>query len=192
MRQRATRHLSDGELMVRCLQRPDDFVAIFDRHSVAVHGYLARRTGSQVAEDLFADVWLQAFRSRRGYDPAWPDARGWLYGIARNCLRRHWRELRSPSADSPLLHDPWPDVDRRLDAASGVALLRVALDSLAEEDREVLLLAAWEDLTPSEIAVVLGVPAGTVRWRLHRARTSLQAVADDTGVPRRIAVNEEA
>jgi RNA polymerase sigma-70 factor (ECF subfamily) len=178
--------------MVRCLQRPDDFVAIFDRHSVAVHRYLARRAGTQVAEDLFADVWLQAFRSRRGYDPTWPDARGWLYGIARNCLRRHWRELRAPSVRSPLSYDPWPDVDHRLDAACGVALLRVALDALADEDREVLLLAAWEDLTPTEIAVALGVPAGTVRWRLHRARTSLQSHAADVVVPRRIAVNEEA
>lgn len=192
MRPRATRHLSDGELMVRCLERPDDFVAIFDRHSVAVHAYLARRTGSQHAEDLFADVWLQAFRSRRAYDPAWPDARGWLYGIARHCLRRHWRELRPPIADSPLRHDPWPDVDRRLDAASSLVLLGPALDTLPDEDREVLLLAAWEDLTPSEIAVALGVPAGTVRWRLHRARTSLQAFADQIAVPRRIAVNEGA
>jgi DNA-directed RNA polymerase specialized sigma24 family protein len=63
-----------------------------------------------------------------------------------------------------------------------------------DEDREVLRLAAWEDLTPTEIAVVLGVPAGTNRWRLHRARTSLRARAVDVDVDvlRRIAVNEEA
>jgi RNA polymerase sigma factor (sigma-70 family) len=178
--------------MVRCLRHSEDFVVIFDRHSAAIHSYLARRAGRQVAEDLFSDVWLQAFRSRHGYDPTWPDARGWLYGIARNTLRHYWGRQRPSGAEPALNHDPWSDVDRQLDAALRVAQLQEALAELCDADREVLLLAAWEDLTPTEIGVALGVPAGTVRWRLHRARSTLQRSTSDTVDLCSLPVAEEA
>jgi RNA polymerase sigma-70 factor (ECF subfamily) len=66
--------------------------------------------------------------------------------------------------------DPWPDIDGRLVASAHLGDLKTALRALPPDDREVLLLVAWEELTPSEAAAVLGIPAGTARSRLHRAR----------------------
>ncbi|HEY8080972.1 MAG TPA: sigma-70 family RNA polymerase sigma factor [Acidimicrobiales bacterium] len=170
--------------MAESVTEPERFVAIFDRHGVAVHGYLTRRGGTQVADELIGDVWLRAFQSRHTYDTSWPDARPWLYGIARNTLKNHWRRRRE-GGPAPLepAHDPWPEVDAHLDAASRLGALRAALASLHEQDREVLLLFAWEQLSPTEIATSLGVPAGTVRWRLHRARSMLQRSAIDDRIP---------
>lgn len=175
--------LSDAEVMARAAGEPEYFVHVFDRHGAAVHAFLARRIGRHAADDLLAEVWVQALRSVERYDARGPDARPWLYGIARNMLRTHWR-ARSRSEmplgrTDPLDLDPWGDVDAQLDAARRSPALRVALAALPVEDREVLLLVAWEELTPGEVAVALGVPAGTVRWRLHRARASLRRQLDD-------------
>jgi RNA polymerase sigma factor (sigma-70 family) len=57
---------------------------------------------------------------------------------------------------------------------SVAAALREALAALQPADREVILLSVWEQLEPKEIADVLGMPSGTVRWRLHKARSALQ------------------
>lgn len=172
---------SDGEAITESLSgHAERFADIVRRHSAAVHGYLARRSGRDTADELLGEVWLRAFRARASYDPSFSDARPWLYGIARNTLRAHWRLDRSGGAAMvDPSEDPWPEVDARLDALDRGPALRAALERLDPGDREVLLLAAWEHLTPAEISVALGAPSGTVRWRLHRARAQLRALFDD-------------
>ncbi len=166
--------LSDAEALARSLEVPAAFVQVFDRHGRAVHAYLARRAGA-AADDLFAEVWLQALRARHRYDRRRDDARPWLYGIARNVLRAHWRSAaRGVGAHGGAAHDPWSDVDAQLDARRAAPHLRRALASLPDADREVLLMVAWEGLTPAEVAAALSMPSGTVRWRLHRAKASLR------------------
>jgi RNA polymerase sigma factor (sigma-70 family) len=162
----------DAELVARAAHgAPAAFGELVTRHGPAVHAYLARRTGRRDADDLLGDVWLRAWESRAGYDRRWPDARPWLYGIARNTLRAHWRRSSRPTAALPVaVTDPWADADSRLDAASQRGALLGALEALSDDDREVLLLVTWEHLTPAEVALVLGVPQGTVRSRLHRSR----------------------
>lgn len=167
---------ADGVLIRRSGQdRPDAFVEVVRRHEVAVHGFLARRAGSMAADDLLGEVWVRAFAARGGYDPDCADARPWLYGIARNVLRAHWRASRTaayPAAEQ--VHDPWDDIDARLDSAATTRALAPALLALAPAEREVLLLVAWEQLTPAEAAAVLGILPGTARSRLHRARAALR------------------
>jgi RNA polymerase sigma-70 factor (ECF subfamily) len=70
--------------------------------------------------------------------------------------------------------DPWADADDRLDAARLALALERALGTLSEECREILLLVAWEQLAPAEIAQALHMHPGTVRSRLHRARIALK------------------
>lgn len=162
----------------------DGFVAAVREHGAAVHAYLARRAGSRTADELLAEVWLRAFRSRHNLNPAWESPLPWLYGIARNTLRAHWRLSARPDLPAERSDDPWDGVEERLDAQRLAPDLAWGLSQLNPDDREILLLVAWEQLTPGEVAVALKIPQGTARSRLHRARHLLQHHLD-TSVPAR-------
>jgi RNA polymerase sigma factor (sigma-70 family) len=151
------------------------FVELFWRRGPAVHAYLARRAGRQEADDLLSEVWLRAFKGRAGLRG--PDALPWLYGIARNILLAHWRQSMRPPApvEMPDPLDPWPDTDSRVDAVAQRESIRRVLAMLPEDEREVLLLVVWEQLTPAEVALVLGLPQGTARSRLHRALSAFRS-----------------
>lgn len=182
----------DSLLIERSVRgRPDAFVEVVRRHETAIHAYLARRTGRQAADDLLAEVWLRAFAARSGYDTTYGDARPWLYGIARNVLREHRRTCSGdelPALDE-LGNDPWDGVDERLVFAERARAMMAAVRALPAAEREVLLLVGWEQLTPAEAAKVLGIPQGTARSRLYRARAALRRMlserdADEAGVSR--------
>jgi len=166
---------SDSELIHSSAKAPAEFAAIFDRHFDDVYAYLQRRIGRDLAEELSAETFLVALDSRRDYDFARSDALPWLLGIATNLMRRHWRrearELRAyaRSAADPLL-DAFDGLEERLDASDKRRRLLEALAELSGPERDALLLAAWADLSYAEIAAALGVPIGTVRSRLSRAR----------------------
>ena len=168
---------SDAELIGGSLNGDvDAFMKVVDRHAAAVGSYLARRAGRDAAEDLLGEVWVAAFESRRSYDQSYADARPWLYGVALNRLRHYWRSrpAEDPVPDLTGLAngwDPWSAVDFAVDTR---AVLRTALTRLKPDEREVLRLVAWEDLTAADAARALGMPAGTARRLLHQARTALR------------------
>lgn len=175
---------SDAELIGWSLAGDADaFVEVVRRHAPAVSAYLVRRVGRGSAEDLLGDVWVAAFASRASYDRSFFDARPWLFGIARNTVRTYWRsapkeELVPEVAELPILLNPWPDLEERIDRGAAEERWRVplrrALARLAPDERDVLLLVAWEQLSVADAARALGIPAGTARYRLHRARLALR------------------
>ena len=143
-----------------------------------LHGYVARRLGSSAADDIAAETFAIAFRRWDDLDPERP-VRPWLYGIATNLVRHHWRsERRMLRAYARTLVDPvLPDeavTPERLDARLERAALAAALASLRREEREVLLLHAWAELSDAEIAESLSLPVGTVKSRLSRAREHIR------------------
>ncbi|WP_234336807.1 RNA polymerase sigma factor [Streptomyces xylophagus] len=165
---------SDAQLTQSARGDSAAFTPLVKAHSSALYGYFARRMPT-AAEDLLAETWLQAFAARRTFDPARGSARGWLFGVAHNVLAQYLRRAgRKEPAPGPDVTDPWQLVDQRLDAAALAPALRRALAELPPEERELLLLISWEQLTPAEAAVVVGIPAGTARSRLHRARGRLR------------------
>ena len=130
------------------------------------------------------------FAGRSAFRPSATTARPWLFGIATNLLRndrraefRLLRALSRLAAGEPTLH---PDL-----AHEGSSEVTTALaDALADMDadqRDVLLLHAWAELSYDEIAASLAIPLGTVRSRLSRARARLRsalATAIPEGSPR--------
>jgi len=178
----------DSDAVSASLHTPAGFATIFDRHFDAVHAYLQRRVGPDLADELSAQAFLVAFDKRGGYDPSQPDARPWLLGIATNLVRRHHRdEVRqfrayARSAEDPVL-DAFDGVEARLDASE---MRRELVDALAQvpvEELDALLLYAWAELSYPEIASALDIPTGTVRSRLSRARGRIRAALDDNRPP---------
>jgi RNA polymerase sigma factor (sigma-70 family) len=167
----------DAELIARSLDGDEDaFVEVVRRHEAAVGAYLARRVGRELAEDLLGEVWVAALASRGKYDRSFTDAGPWLFGVAHNALRRHWRsrpaeELVADVTEMASGWDPWTVVDSRVDVES---VLRRTLALLGPQQREILTLVAWEDLTVADAGRVLGVPPGTARRWLHEARMALR------------------
>jgi RNA polymerase sigma-70 factor (ECF subfamily) len=174
-----TQEQQDAEVIRGSLNEPEAFGRIFDRHAVSVHRFLASRSDPTTADDLLGEVFATAFGLRWRFDGRHDTARPWLLGIAANVLRqevrRRGRESRTASRlPTASLDDLFADADDRLVAAGGRRSLRSALAALPAPDRDVLLLVAWDGLTPAEAAASLGIPQGTARSRLHRARQALQ------------------
>lgn len=154
---------------------------LFDAHAAALHSYVSGRTGPTVADDVVSETFVIAFRGWNSFDEARGTARAWLFGIATNQLRHHWRsQERHLAAVAQLIHEmPTPDTSdqtaERIDAAAVVRQLMPALTRLNQLDLDILLLNAWAGLQPAEIAAALGVPGPTVRTKLRRTRQQLRA-----------------
>jgi RNA polymerase sigma factor (sigma-70 family) len=174
----------DADLIQRSLQDAEAFAGLYDRHAAPLHRYVARRLGDGAADDIVADAFLHAFRRRHKYDLKVLDARPWLYGIAANLIGKHSRaEVRMLRAYARTGRDPvravdavsGDEIDSRLSAQATQRALAAALAALPAADRDVLLMVAWADLSYHEVAAALHIPVGTVRSRLHRARTKVRA-----------------
>ena len=161
---------TDADLLAMCDAHPRAFGTLIERHHQALHRYAARRLGAAEADDLVAETFLTAYRRRDRFDPARTDARPWLFGIATNLLHRRAREeARMLRAFARTGLDPVAATeDRRHDEAG--AAVAGALAALRKEHRDVLFLHAVSGLTYEEIGEALGVPVGTVKGWLHRAR----------------------
>lgn len=170
---------TDAEVIRESLTRPALFAELYDRHHAVIHRFAARRIDGDVADDLASETFLVAFEQRREFDQGWEDALPWLFGIATNLLHRHRRrEARIWKAVQASDSEGWTQIeDGPLQAELTVKAMAPAIRRLPERDRDALLLYAWGDLDYEGVARALGIPVGTVRSRLNRARRSLRASA---------------
>jgi RNA polymerase sigma-70 factor (ECF subfamily) len=172
--------VTDTALVARSLADPEAFAALFDRHATLIHRYAARRLGTEAADDVMAETFAVAFQRRKDYDLERADARPWLYGIATNLIRNHrraearrWRAMAREAAGTG--HEPEAETAaERMTAQAARGDLARVLAALPSRQRDVLLLYAWAELEYVEIAQALGLPIGTVRSRLHRARQAMK------------------
>jgi RNA polymerase sigma-70 factor (ECF subfamily) len=154
-------------------QAEERFRDMFARHHPAVYGYAARRVGRIDANDVAAETFTVAWRRLRKV-PEEPDTLPWLYGVARNVVanlersRRRADRLTARAADE-IRSDPPNEVTHDVLAA---------VETLRDDDREVLLLAAWEGLTPTQIGAAIGCSPNAAAVRLHRARSRLAAAME--------------
>lgn len=180
---------TDAEVIAASWSDPERFALVFDRHFDAVYRYVQRRIGPDRADDVVAETFAIAFKRRLTYDVRREDARPWLLGIATNILRHEWRKERrqlrafARSATDPMARSSL-EVDMVSDRVDAQALgprLALALMKLRRAEREPLLLYAWGELSYAEIADALGLPLGTVRSRISRARRRLRELLGLSG-----------
>jgi RNA polymerase sigma factor (sigma-70 family) len=180
--------LSDTELWTRSRAGDRDaFGALFERHAKAIGNYCFRRVGSwTTAEDMLSVVFLEAWRRRDKELP--PDkVLPWLYGIATNVVRNQRRSERRHAAalSRAPRFEPEPDFARmvaeRLDDERQARTALALLAKLPKRERDVYLLCAVEELAYEDAALALGLPIGTVRSRLSRARTRLRELDQGCG-----------
>jgi RNA polymerase sigma-70 factor, ECF subfamily len=155
------------------------FTTLYRRHYAEIARFAMYMTGDQSkAEELSHDVfvWLidhpRAFQSELGTFPAF------LKGVARNLLRRHWRNQRRwQSLDEMILRQPAAKeliaAGKELSTGVDAAVLRKAIARLPLKYREAIVLCDLEGDSYEEAAVVMRCPVGTIRSRLHRARRLL-------------------
>jgi RNA polymerase sigma-70 factor (ECF subfamily) len=180
----------DAAVIAESRRVPDRFGVVFDRHAVAIHGYIARRLGPDTADDLVAEAFLVAFRKRADYDLGQPSARPWLYGIATRLISRHrrdevrfFRAIAKTGIDPAAGHGGDPVADegiRHADAHALRARLALALAALSKADRDALLLVT-DGLRYEEAARALGIPPGTLSSRVARARRKVQEALGGVG-----------
>jgi RNA polymerase sigma factor (sigma-70 family) len=145
-----------------------DYEELFEDHFDAIYGYLARRVGPDLGRDLAAETFTRGWATRKRFDPRRGEPRAWLFGIANNLLRRHYRDEERRLRAFARLGLP------REEAVSDEPQVAEALSVLSRDERDVLLLFAWADLSYEQIAEALALPVGTVRSRLNRARTRMR------------------
>ncbi len=155
-----------------------DFEPVF-RHRPMVLAY-CRRRGSRDAEGIAAEAMAIAWRQREGLELS--DPRPWLIATARNLLMEEYRARRRSQPMDPAR---LAALDSRSEPAFEVESLNPDLDralaGLRPDDREALLLVAWEDLTPAQAARSLGIRPATFRVRFHRARHRLMRQLENPG-----------
>lgn len=169
---------TDAEIIASSLGEPDRFAALFERHWTALLTFSSSRVGA-AGEDIAAETFRTAFDRRPAYDDRYPDAAPWLFGIATNLIREHFRSARrdtDKSARSAALTRQHEDLGELggLERQMLGPRLAAALGAIPAGDRDALLLLAWADLDYLQIAHALGIPLGTVRSRIHRARQRLR------------------
>ncbi len=172
----------DNDLMMRVR---DGEVAqlgvLFERHQNMLYNFFLRMSSNREAsQDLVQEVFLRILRYRHTF-------RGeskftvWMYSIARNAYADHFRKRKKETpVDIEALErtsaDPLPH--ETLEQEQEIAMLRRALDKLASEKREVLLMSRFQDLKYHEIAEILQCPVGTIKARVHWALKDLKKIFD--------------
>lgn len=190
-----TTELTDDGLLRRMVAGDEEaFTLLYRRKQPAIFRFALHMSGNAaVAEDVTQEVFMMLIRDAKRFDPARGTLGGFLFGVARNHLRKRWdKDRRSvPFADDPERPGNAPSVNGRRPIDNGnqnssfasphddfasvetVSRVRRAISTLPESYREVVVLCELEDLSYEEVAAALDCPIGTVRSRLHRARAML-------------------
>lgn len=180
--------LDEDQMLVSAARQDTEAVGrLFDKYYSEILGYIYHCTlDSTVAEDLTSNVFLAAFRHLGRYRWRQIPFRAWLFRIATNEVRMHWRRQRrvkmvslQPDAD---IHAAGPSAADSLEAAEEYRLLYKALLELRLKYRTVIILRYFEDKAIAEICEITATKEGTVKSQLHRGLARLQDILVRWGV----------
>jgi RNA polymerase sigma-70 factor, ECF subfamily len=207
-----TTDLADA-LLLRRMAGGDEkaFAEVYRQKHPAIYRFALHMTGNAaMAEDVTQEVFMALIREPKRFDPARGTLGGFLFGIARNHLRKRWeqdRRLVSFDGDPDDLQGAASASSNSMQAATGnghntfatptgwdeftsletVGRVRQAIATLPENYREVVILCELEEMSYEEAASALDCPVGTVRSRLHRARAMLVEKLREARPARRVS-----
>ena len=169
--------------MGREVDRRGVFEELFAAHYWAVRGYVLRRAPTASAEDVIAETFLTAWRR---LDSLGDDPLPWLFGVARRVMANQQRADRRRGALAARLQGLLAGETSHWEAPTAMSEeLAAAMIRLSAQEREALLLVAWEGLEPARAARAAGCSAGAFRARLHRARRHVAtSLAESSIAPR--------
>jgi RNA polymerase sigma-70 factor (ECF subfamily) len=200
----AVETIDDAVLLRRMMAGDEDsFTLLYRRKHPAIYRFALHMSGnSAVAEDVTQEVFMTLIRDAKRFDPALGTLGGFLFGIARNHLRRRWDQERgavplpgtAEELDAILLTHlgrrnggsgngngnghgngvaAFPDHSDEMVSRENIRRVRQAIATLPENYREVVVLCEMDEMSYEDAAAVLECPIGTVRSRLHRAKSML-------------------
>lgn len=172
------------------MDREAEFRRLYEANRSAVHAYLTGRTGDpQLAADLMQDVFLRVWQHLEKVTDMPDDGqRAWIFTVARNLsVDAHRQQNTQAGAAQALVREParpQPSASAAVISGERVAVVGEAIRRLPETQRVTLTMAAAGQMTSAEVAAALGVPAGTVRYRLSLARRAVADALDRYDHPR--------
>ena len=150
--------------------------ALWDALTPKLFGYLINTLrDKQLAEDILQATWVKVLRALPGFKERGAGIQAWIFMIARNECRDHWRKAGREVPLDPVAHDRAGSGQKDLEEQ---VLVGQIFSSLSDEDREILRLRYIADLTSDEIAKALNINFVTARVRLHRALARARTVAN--------------
>jgi RNA polymerase sigma factor (sigma-70 family) len=159
------------------------FQALFQAYSPRIRAYLLKMTRNpQASEDLMQETMLAIWRKAGQYDPARGPASAWIFTIARNIWIDAWRKQRRPEIDMndpALAADPEPDAVNLMEQRQSRDALHKAMQTLPQEQVDLIRLSFFDEASHSTIAAQLGLPIGTVKSRIRLAFGRLRAALEE-------------
>jgi RNA polymerase sigma-70 factor, ECF subfamily len=207
--------LTDDGLLGRMIAGDEDaFTLLYRRRHPSIYRFALHMSGNPtIAEDVTQEVFMALIRDPKRFDPTRGTLGGFLFGVARNFLRKRWeqdRRLVALDGDANEIGERSPDGPRSLAGAprngfhangngqvgaastdefatrETISRVRNAVATLPENYREIVVLCDLEEMSYEEAASTLGCPVGTVRSRLHRARAILLDKLREAQTTRRV------
>lgn len=152
--------MDDAQLIARSLNDPSWFEPLFDRYYSRIHRFCSARAGTDAADDLASETFTVAFRRRADFDPSYPDAAPWLYGIAVNVLRAFHRRERKQELLSVRASVALVSAGEGPGPSEGIGALATALQGLSEDDRDLIVRLRGIFTAPTSLHVIRDWTAG--------------------------------
>jgi len=164
----------------------DALRVLFTRHNVRIYRYVLRLSGNtSIAEETVSDVFLEAWRHGARFERK-SQVSTWLLAIARYkalaAMRRRSESQLDNDGSLLAIEDPADNPEECLDKQVRGTAIRFCLKRLSPAHREVIDLVYYHGKSVGEVAEIVGIPAGTVKTRMHYARSRMATLLEQAGI----------
>ncbi len=167
----------DKDIIVRCqIGKLEDFAFLYDKYAKKIYSFVYFKIQHQeTAEDLVTQVFIKALEKISSFDISKGTFQAWIYQIARNKVIDHYRTVKKVSN----IDDVWDlqdgtDIERDIDIKNRLLDVEEYLKNLKAEQREVIIMRVWQDMSYKEIAEALGKTEASCKMKFSRTINKLR------------------